>query len=42
MKYFAMVHIWKLDCVAICNLEAIFIVFCTLQVYNKKVLACRF
>ena len=36
MKYLAMVHIGKPDYVAICNLEAIFIVLFTLQIYKKR------
>ena len=35
MKYLAMVHIGKPDCVAIHNLEAIFTVLFTLQIYKK-------
>ena len=35
MKYLAMVHIGKPDCVVIPNLEAIFIVLFTLQIYKK-------
>ena len=31
MKYLAMLHIGKLDCIAISNLEAILIVFFILQ-----------
>ena len=36
MKYLGMIHIGKPDCVAIRNLEAIFIVFFTLQIYKKE------
>ena len=35
MKSLAMVHIGKLDCVAIPNLEAIFTLHFTLQIYKK-------
>ena len=36
MKYLATVHIGKSDCVAIFNLEAIFIVLFTLQIFKKR------